>query len=140
MKIDPASMCIICVYVLGLTLVLAAQPSIPRQEQTMTVNKGISKTYRAKITGYCPCETCCGEHSDGKTAIGNDAKERGCAVDPTRIPYGTILEVPGYGLVRADDTGSAMRSYEGIQIDLRFLTHAEALEWGVKEIEVSEIR
>ena len=118
---------------------VAVTKDTPRQEQTMTVNKGISKTYTAKVTAYCPCEICCEEFADGKTSTGTSAYERGCAVDPKKIPYGTILEIDGYGLVRADDIGGAMTSYDGIQIDLRFLTHEEALEWGKKYMEIKEL-
>ena len=49
------------------------------------------------------------------------------AVDPSFIPLGTRMFVPGYGEGVAADTGSAVR---GAMIDLWFPTCARALAWG----------
>lgn len=89
-----------------------------------------------KATAYCPCSRCCGRFADGMTSMGRDAGFPGVAVDPKRIPYGTIIEIPGIGKLEADDTGSAMRNAEGLHIDIRFRTHEEALQWGVQTIVV----
>ena len=89
----------------------------------------------AKVTAYCPCEKCCGASADGVTSRGRDAyKTRGVAVDPKRIKYGSMIEIPGAGTFVADDTGGAMRNAKGHHIDLRFPTHQEALNWGVKNL------
>ena len=48
------------------------------------------------------------------------------AVDPTVIPLGTRLTIPGYGEGVAADTGSAVR---GADIDLWFPTLAQARAW-----------
>ena len=103
-----------------------------RQEEKPSKFKKIT----AKITAYCPCEKCCGEYSDGVTSTGPDAYTRGCAVDPRRIPYGSIIQIDGYGTVTADDTGGAMRNSDIYHIDVRFATHQEALNFGVKKEEV----
>lgn len=92
-------------------------------------------------SAYCPCDTCCGKHSDGMTATGNDAMLPGVAVDPDIIPLGSRMDIPGYNRgvngngswILCDDTGSAIK---GNKIDVRFKTHEEALEWGVKKIRV----
>lgn len=88
-------------------------------------------------TAYCPCRRCCGEFSDGITATGTDAYTRGVAVDPNFIPLGSIIEIPGYGKVIADDVGGAIK---GRKIDVRFQTHQEALEWGRQKIRIRFFR
>lgn len=88
------------------------------------------------VTAYCPCEKCCSiEFSDGKTAIGRDAyKTKGVAVDRSKIPLNSHLDIPGYGnWIVADDVGGAIR---GNRLDVRFPTHREALKWGVKKLRV----
>lgn len=87
------------------------------------------------VTAYCPCRKCCGKDARGITSRGRDAfKTRGVAVDPTVIPYGTIVKIPGAGEFIADDTGGAMRQdwrKRGIiHLDLRYDSHADALVWG----------
>ena len=56
------------------------------------------------------------------------------AVDPTLIPLGTHLTIPGYGEGVAADTGSAV---QGAAIDLWFPTEAEALAWGRRVVTVT---
>jgi glycosyltransferase involved in cell wall biosynthesis/3D (Asp-Asp-Asp) domain-containing protein len=86
-------------------------------------------------TGYCPCDVCCEEWADGITALGVDTTQqvKGVAADLSLVPPWTRLDVPGYGPAVVDDTGSMMRASarDGIvHLDLRFLTHDEALRWG----------
>lgn len=108
----------------------------PKKVETQYIKAKV----KAKVTAYCPCSKCCGIYSDGFTSTGRLASTKGAAVDPKRIPYGTELFIKGYGLVKADDTGVAMRKADGIHIDLRFPTHQAALEWGVRYIEIEDWR
>jgi len=85
------------------------------------------------VTAYDPDEECCGEFADGYTSTGADAYTRGVAVDPTVIPYGTTLDIPGYGVVEADDCGGKIKKNH---IDVRFTTHQDALNWGVQHLKV----
>lgn len=55
------------------------------------------------------------------------------AVDPSVIPLGTKLYVPGYGEALADDIGGAIK---GNRIDLAVDTVDEAYQWGVRHITV----
>jgi 3D (Asp-Asp-Asp) domain-containing protein len=91
---------------------------------------------KALVTGYCPCEKCCGRLATGSTSTGRDAsKHSGVAADPKAIPYGSVVKLPGVGLREVDDTGGAMRRSwkNGIyHLDLRFKSHDEALRWGKK--------
>lgn len=104
-----------------------------------------NKTIAAKVTAYCACKICCEADADGRTAWWRGdskgyASHRGCAIAPKVIPYGTYLNIPGYGRVQADDTGGAMRQSAKrgvVHIDLRFNTHSEAKEWGVQYLDVA---
>lgn len=102
------------------------------------------ETVAVKVTAYCACVKCCEKDADGRTAWWRGvsrgyANHRGAAVAPKLIPYGTWLDIPGYGRVQVDDTGGAMRqaARKGItHIDLRFNTHSEALAWGVQYLDI----
>lgn len=99
------------------------------------------KSYRMWViaTAYCPCSKCCGEDSPGITATQTDAYKAGVAVDPNIIPKGSHIDIPGYNRgpnengswILCDDVGGAIK---GNRIDVRFKTHQEAIEWGVREI------
>ncbi len=99
---------------------------------------------RMIVTGYCPCDKCCGPHASGLTATGTSTANHptGIAAAPNLLPYGTQILVPGYcdgALQEVDDTGGAMRkdARKGVyHIDLRFRTHQEALAWGRREMTV----
>ena len=56
------------------------------------------------------------------------------AVDPSVIPLGTRMTVPGYGEAVAADTGGAVR---GAKIDLWFPSVAEALAWGRRTVTIT---
>jgi len=56
------------------------------------------------------------------------------AVDPSVIPLGTRMTIPGYGEGVAADTGSAVR---GRMIDLWFPTTAQALAWGRRTVTIT---
>jgi 3D (Asp-Asp-Asp) domain-containing protein len=70
----------------------------------------------------------------GTTATGLPAGWGVVAVDPSFIPLGTSLTIPGYGTGIAADTGSAVA---GAQIDLWFPTRAEARAWGRRTVTVT---
>jgi 3D (Asp-Asp-Asp) domain-containing protein len=59
------------------------------------------------------------------------------AADPSIFPYGTQLNVPGYGEGVVEDTGSRVK---GFHIDVWFPTHAEAQAWGSREMSVAQPR
>jgi len=108
--------------------------SIPFPAKKITPEvKELFDVKEMKVTAYCPCEKCCGQYSDGVTAIGKDALTKGVAVDPRYISYGTTIDIPGYGKVKADDCGGAIKDDH---MDVRFQSHQEALEWGVQYLEV----
>ena len=107
-----------------------------KQEIFKKEYKKMEKQYKEvkyEVTAYCPCEKCCGKWADGKTANGNDAYLPGVAVDKNKISLGTVIEIPGYGMVKADDVGGAIK---GNRLDIRFKTHQEALNWGRQKLKV----
>jgi 3D (Asp-Asp-Asp) domain-containing protein len=70
----------------------------------------------------------------GRTATGIPVGWGVIAVDPSVIPLGTRLTVPGYGEGVAADTGSAVR---GADIDLWFPTLAQARAWGRRTVTIT---
>ena len=70
----------------------------------------------------------------GHTATGIPVGWGVVAVDPSLIPLGTRLTIPGYGEAVAADTGSSIR---GARIDLWFPTLAQARAWGRRTITIT---
>ncbi len=70
----------------------------------------------------------------GHTATGAPTGWGVVAVDPSVIPLGTRLTIPGYGSGVAADTGSAI---QGATIDVWFPTVAQARAWGRRTVTIS---
>lgn len=70
----------------------------------------------------------------GRTASGIPVGPGVVAVDPSVIPLGTRITIPGYGQGIAADTGGAIT---GARIDLWFSSHAEALAWGRRSVTIA---
>lgn len=70
----------------------------------------------------------------GRTATGIPVGWGVIAVDPSLIPLGTRVTVPGYGEGVAADTGSAVH---GADIDLWFPTLAQARAWGRRTVTIT---
>jgi 3D (Asp-Asp-Asp) domain-containing protein/peptidoglycan hydrolase CwlO-like protein len=86
----------------------AAAPPPPKPGGTMTVY----------ATGYC---------LKGSTATGLPAGPGIVATDPSAIPLGTRMTIPGYGEGVAADTGG---SVQGARIDVWFKSCADAAAFG----------
>lgn len=71
---------------------------------------------------------------EGRTSTGLPVGYGVAAVDPSVIPLGTRINVPGYGEAVAADTGG---SIVGARIDLWFPTAAQANAWGRRTITVA---
>jgi 3D (Asp-Asp-Asp) domain-containing protein len=69
----------------------------------------------------------------GRTATGIPVGYGVAAVDPSVIPLGTHMTVPGYGEAVAADTGG---SVVGATIDLWFPTEAAANAWGRRTVTI----
>jgi peptidoglycan DL-endopeptidase CwlO len=70
----------------------------------------------------------------GTTATGAPVGYGVIAVDPSVIPLGTRITIPGYGEGVAADTGGAI---QGAVIDLWFPTAAEAAAWGRRTVTIT---
>ena len=84
-----------------------------------------ARTVTVSATGYS---------LPGRTATGLPVGLGVVAVDPSVIPLGTKMTIPGYGEGVAADTGSAVQGYE---IDLWFPTVAAALAWGRRTVTIT---
>ena len=73
-------------------------------------------------------------HLPGRTASGLPVGVGVVAVDPTLIPLGTRMYVPGYGPAVAADVGSAVRGYV---IDLWMPSRAQARAWGRRTVTIT---
>jgi 3D (Asp-Asp-Asp) domain-containing protein/sulfur carrier protein ThiS len=102
--------------------------------------KGIQGTLRLASSALSMVATAytagCGGCS-GVTASGRPAGHGVVAVDPSVIPLGTRMYIPGYGHAVAGDTGGAIR---GHRIDLGFNSNAEANQFGRRPITVYLIK
>jgi 3D (Asp-Asp-Asp) domain-containing protein len=86
---------------------------------------GGARTITVSSTGYS---------LPGRTATGMPTGWGVVAVDPSVIPLGTRLTIPGYGEGVAADTGSAVR---GNAVDLWFPTLAQANAWGRRTVTIT---
>lgn len=96
------------------------------------------------VTAYCSCAKCCGiwseEHPSRKgtdyvqrTRSGTIPEAgRTVAADWSVLPNGTEIVIEGHTYI-VEDTGSGVT---GNHIDLFFDNHEDALNWGVKYMEV----
>jgi 3D (Asp-Asp-Asp) domain-containing protein len=98
---------------------VAATPAVPTE-----LGPG-GHTLTVVATGYA---------MDGRTATGAPTGWGVVAVDPSVIPLGTHMTIPGYGSGVAADTGSAVR---GATIDLWFPTVAQARAWGRRTVTIA---
>ena len=99
----------------------AGEAAMPVAE-TRTVTAGRSLAVVA--TGYA---------LGGRTSTGLPVGWGVAAVDPSVIPLGTHMTVPGYGEAVAADVGGAVR---GAVVDLWFPTIAQANAWGRRSVTV----
>ncbi len=99
-----------------------------------------ARTVGMLVTAYSPDARSCGAFADGITASGYSVKTNGMrlvAADTTRFPFGTMLSIPGYDdgyIVPVLDRGGAIK---GNHLDALFPTHEEALQWGVRHLDVT---
>jgi len=109
--------------------------NIGRSETTEPSSKW--QTVHMRVTAYCPCPKCCGQYSDGVTASGLkiQAGDVFVAADK-RYSFGTEMIITGYNNgqpVKVLDRGGAIK---GNRLDVFFHSHQEALEWGVRYLDV----
>ena len=104
-----------------------ATPTLPSAVPSASPATAISGEQQLTVsaTGYA---------LGGTTATGMPVGWGVVAVDPSVIPLGTRMSIPGYGEGVAADTGSAV---QGATIDLWFPTLAEAMAWGRRTVTIT---
>jgi 3D (Asp-Asp-Asp) domain-containing protein len=89
------------------------------------------------VSAYCLCEKCCGKWTNvypRRTASGHIIKKGDKFIAASKnIPFGTWVNVPGYGRAQVLDRGGAIK--DGC-LDLYFDTHTKALKWGRQYLKV----
>ena len=103
--------------------------TLPRTSSSSTTG---GTTY--KITAYCPCSKCCGK-TTGRTASGTKATAGRTVAASSKFAFGTKLNIGGH-IYTVEDRGGAVN---GNKIDIFVNTHAEALQWGVRYMNVSVV-
>ena len=96
------------------------------------------KTQTMKTTAYSPDERSCGKWADGITASGKSVWMNGgrlVAAD-RKVPYGTILTIPGYNNGRPVQVWDRGGKIKGNRLDVLYPTHEIARQWGVQDLPV----
>ena len=112
---------------------LSAESYRETRTQTKTVEVG-GAIGEVRTTAYCACSICCGPYANGITASGTTAAaNRTIAVDAYNpiVPMGTKVVIGGV-MYTVEDTGNLAAN--GVDFDIYFSSHAEALVWGRKTL------
>ncbi|MBN2248205.1 MAG: G5 domain-containing protein [Coriobacteriia bacterium] len=122
---------------------VAGRSQVPVGADAGAAAPASGETMQVVATAYTPWDPGCGGLSviERKIAmLGIPAGWGVIAVDPSVIPLGTRLYVPGYGYAYAADTGGAIK---GARIDVCYwsggpsVAHATAMGWGRRTITVT---
>lgn len=99
-----------------------------------------------RVTAYCSCPKCCGEWAYGRDkdengdeiVLGASGQRLVSGVSAAgTLPFGTKVNLDGFGEVVIQDRFAKwiVDKYGKDVIDLYFINHDEAVEWGVKYLE-----
>lgn len=135
MKVFPLGKYIfILVFLLLLILVPAAVNNVESHQLTFKVVRvKTTAYYKPPATNYKEIKL----NGKGITYSGKRARVGFAAADLKVFPLGTVIDVPGHGIVVVEDKGSAVRGYH---LDL-FMGNGEqgrkrAFRWGKKNLKV----
>ena len=113
-------------------IVQVQSKSVITSRSSYTRTSGISgQSGVYKVTAYCACVQCCGK-TDGITASGTQATANRTIAAPSTFAFGTKVVINGITYT-VEDRGGAI---QGNRIDIYMDTHYEALQWGVRYVEV----
>ena len=109
------------------------QTATSQEVQTTTAAPAATEGYTLTVeaTAYSYAESGLSNYTADGTNLVNDPMV--IAVDTRVIPLGTMVEIPGYGVFRAADTGGAI---VGNKIDVHFTTVAETYNFGRRTITI----
>ena len=102
-----------------------------QEVQTTAASSTEGYTLTVEATAYSYAEPGLSNYTADGTNLVNDPMV--IAVDPRVIPLGTMVEIPGYGVFRAADTGGAI---VGNKIDVHFPTVAQTYNFGRRTITI----
>lgn len=113
-----------------------SQPATESSAQATTPSTPTTsgRTLQMESTAY----SCAESVNTYFTAMGIDLRQNPqvIAVDPSVIPLGSMIEVSGYGIAIAGDTGGAIK---GNIIDCHFPTEEQCIQWGRRSVTVTII-
>ena len=104
----------------------AQEPKIVKEVQVM------ESLGEFKITHYCNCSICCGPYGETTYTGTIPQVNHTIGVDPDTIPLGSKVVIEGIEYT-AEDIGGAVN---GNVIDIYVSSHEEAIQRGVKYVEV----
>lgn len=114
--------------------IVQVQKTVTSRASTLPRTSNSTGGTTFKITAYCPCAKCCGK-ATGRTAAGTKATAGRTVAASSQFAFGTKLNIGGHTYV-VEDRGGAVK---GNKIDIFVNSHAEALQWGVKYLNVSVV-
>ena len=119
------------------TEIVTQAEDVAFEENIVETSYGYDGDYAAvmtmEATAYLPSDG----GGSGITATGIPATYGVAAVDPSVIPLGSRLYIPGYGEAIAADTGGAIYGY---RIDLCMESYSEAMQFGRRDVTVYVLR
>ena len=101
----------------------------PAWEKDFYSDSKLGRAIYVEATAYSPEDPGLGLYTARGSLVGYGI----ISVDPSFIPLGTRVYIPGYGEAVADDTGGAI---VGNKIDIAFDTYEEAIRFGRQNIEI----
>jgi 3D (Asp-Asp-Asp) domain-containing protein len=123
-----------------LTRAAAVDPTIPAVSPSGAAVPAVAPAFASTAPAAAPAAgrtlvvSATGYSLPGRTATGLPVGWGVVAVDPSLIPLGTHMTIPGYGEAVAADTGGAVT---GATIDLWFASIAQANAWGRRTVTIT---
>lgn len=120
------------------TVATAATTDAAASQQADLAGKASGKSgqsIQVQATAYSTATPGLGRY--GSTGIDLIKNPNCIAVDPSVIPLGSLVMVPGYGYAIAGDTGGAIK---GHIIDVHFPTVAQCVSWGRRSITITIVK
>lgn len=105
------------------------------QEPVYESNSTSGYTLTVEATAYSYAEAGLSAYAADGTNLIQDPNV--IAVDPSVIPLGSWVEIPGYGIYRAADTGGAI---VGNRIDVHFTSVAQTNQFGRRTLTIRVLR
>lgn len=115
------------------TTITSMKPKVirtgPKPMESSEVKRHVKNVITMEATAYLPTDG----GGDGITATGVQARHGIVAVDPSVIPLGTRVFIPGYGEAIAADTGGDI---VGNRIDVVLEDYGSAIQFGRRTVDV----